>query len=352
MFPVLFSVPEASAWIAALALFALGGLFAWFGRKAPADKGSWWLAGLCGAGAIAVLAYFGTAGKIGPLPIRMFGVLVILGFLAGARAASARNKRLGLLGGDESFDLAFNLLLVGIVGARIVHVAQNMGNYEGRPLEMFKIWDGGLVWYGGAIAATLWAWWSLARRKRDIWAVSDSLALGVTLGHAIGRLGCFAAGCDYGKRVPVAEGETAPWWAVSYPKGEMNPKIDNILVPPEMRYDAENDLDVYLHPTQLYLVLFNLACFAILLFVDRKLTKGAFPGRLAAMYLMLYAVGRATLETFRGDEDRGVYFGGALSFSQVVSVLVFFGGFALWRALRSRRGAASSPPAAPAAPAV
>jgi prolipoprotein diacylglyceryltransferase len=60
-------------------------------------------------------------------------------------------------------------------------------------------------------------------------------------------------------------------------------------------------------------------------------------------------VGRAALETFRGDEDRGVYFGGALSFSQIVSIVVFFGGFALWRALRSRRVASSPPPAAPAA---
>ena len=336
MFPVLWTVPEFAAWIAALALLGLGGLFAWYGRKDPADRGSWWLAGACGAGALALLVIFGTAGKISPLPIRMFGILVILGFLAGARVAAARNRRLGVMDGDESFDLAFNLLLVGIAGARIVHVAQNMADYEGRPLGMLKIWDGGLVWYGGAIASTLWAWWSLARRKKDIWAVSDSLAIGVTLGHAIGRLGCFAAGCDYGKRVPVGEGETAPWWAVNYDKGLMDPHLDNILVPPEMRYDVENDLDVYLHPTQLYLVIFNLAVFAFLIFVDRKATKGAFPGRLAAMYLMLYAVGRATIETLRGDEDRGVYFGGALSFSQIVSIVVFVGGFALWRALRSR----------------
>ncbi|HEU4393984.1 MAG TPA: prolipoprotein diacylglyceryl transferase family protein, partial [Planctomycetota bacterium] len=94
---------------------------------------------------------------------------------------------------------------------------------------------------------------------------------------------------------------------------------------------------------------FNLLCFAILVVVDRKMTKGAFPGRLAAMYLMLYAVGRSAIETFRGDADRGLYFGGALSFSQIVSILVFLGGFALWRALRSRRAATPAPPSAPAA---
>jgi len=336
MFPILFEIPEFAAWIAALAVFALGGLFAWYGRKDPADRGSWWLAGACAVGGLVLLGVYGTSKTVGPLPIRWFGILVVLGFLAAAKVASARNARLGLLGADESFDLVFNMLLAGIAGARLFHVGQNFEQFEGRPVEMLKIWDGGLVWYGGAIAATLYAWWSLASRKKDIWRVSDSLAIAVCLGHAIGRLGCFAAGCDYGRIVPVEEGATPPWWAIRFPDDPAT------LVPADHRTDPETGDPVYLHPVQLYLLLFNLAMFATLFLLDRRSTKGAFPGRLAALYLMLYAVGRAALEAFRGDADRGLYFGGAVSFSQVVSVVVLGAGFALWRGLRARAARAAA----------
>jgi len=330
MFPVLFSIPEFPAWIAAVACLVLGGVFAWLGRRDRQDSGSFWLAGACGVGALVLFAVFGTAGTIGPLPIRMFGILVVLGFLAATKVVAARNQRLGLLTGDETFDMMFYVLLAGLAGGRLLHVLQNSEEFAGQPAKILKIWDGGLVWYGGALGGVLFAWWWLAKRRKDLWSVTDSIALAAPLGHAIGRLGCFCAGCDFGKRVVLGEGESPPWWAVRFPDDPFT------LVPADFRSDPETGDPVYLHPVQLYLALFDLALFAVLFLADRRASKGAFPGRLTACYLMLYALGRAAIETFRGDVDRGVYFGGSVSFSQILSALVFAGGLAMWRGLRSR----------------
>jgi phosphatidylglycerol:prolipoprotein diacylglycerol transferase len=338
MFPVLFQIPAFPAWVAAALCFVLGGLFAWLGRRDAKDRGSLWLAGACAVGGIALLAAFGTSGTVGPLPIRMFGILVVLGFLAATKVVAARNRRLDLLGGDETFDMMFYVLLAGIAGARLVHVLQNSDEFAGQPQKILKIWDGGLVWYGGALGGVLYAWWWLAKRGKDLWSVTDSVALAAPLGHAVGRLGCFSAGCDYGRKVALEEGQAAPWWAVHFPVREPG-KEDFCLVPEEFREDLVTGDPVYVHPVQLYLALFNLATFAILFVLDRRATKGAFPGRLTATYLMTYAVGRSALETFRGDADRGVYFGGTLSFSQLVSILVFASGLVLWRVLRSRAAA-------------
>ncbi len=344
MHPILYQVPAFPAWLAAVLVALLGAVFFWFGRKDPSDKGSWWLAGACGIGAAWILFAMGPSGKVGPLPIRWFGILVVLGFLAAAKVASMRNQRMGLLGGEESFDLAFYVLLAGLAGSRLLHVLQNSSQYEGRPVEMLKIWDGGLVWYGGAVASTLYAWYWLARKKKDLWGASDSLALAVPLGHAIGRIGCFMAGCDYGSKVAFPENASPPWWAVHFPTPVFGQVDDPCLVPRDFRYDPETDREVWLHPAQLYEFAVLIAIFAVLFVVDRR-TKGQFRGRLVGLYLILYAAGRAVVEAFRGDADRGTYFGGAVSFSQIVSALMFVAGILLYSALRNR---ARTRPAHPA----
>jgi phosphatidylglycerol:prolipoprotein diacylglycerol transferase len=334
MHPILFLIPEFEAWIGAVGLVVLGVVFALLARRNREDTGSWWLASICAGAAGFVVLKWGMHGMLGPFPIRLFGILVVLGFLAAAKVMSARNTRMGLLTGDETFDLAFYMLLAGILGARLLHVLQNFDKYAGKILDIIAIWDGGLVWYGGAVAATFFAWYWLAKRNKDLWAVSDSVAVAVPLGHAIGRLGCFMAGCDYGRRVAVAAGESPPWWAVHFPNEPQGGPLAS-LVPYSMRYDAETDTDVYLHPVQIYLSLFNLATFAVLFVIDRR-TKGQFRGRLSALYLISYAVGRGVIEHWRGDEDRGMYFGGALSFSQIVSILVVIAGVMMYRGLKAR----------------
>jgi phosphatidylglycerol:prolipoprotein diacylglycerol transferase len=341
MHPVLFQLPAFPAWIAAVLVVLLGAVFAWFGRKDPKDSGSWWLAGACGVGAAWLLIAMGPTGTVGPLPIRLFGILVVLGFLAGAKVLAMRNQRLGYLTGEESFDLAFYVLLAGLIGARIFHVLQNFDKYAGHPVEMMKIWDGGLVWYGGALGSTLYAWYWLAKGKKDLWGVSDSIALAAPVGHAVGRIGCFMAGCDYGK--VVEGGREALPWAVHFPNKVIGQE-DYCLVPNDFRYDPETDQDVYIHPAQLYEAGALLLVFGLLWILDRKVTKGAFRGRLSAAYLVAYAVERSIVEHWRGDADRGTYFGGTVSFSQIVSAIVFVAGIMMYSALKNRA------PAAPAKP--
>ncbi len=332
MHPVLFWIPRMPAWVAAAAVALVGAIFLVMAFRDREDRGSWWLAAGCGVGAAAVLGFFGLDGHLGPLPIRFFGLLVVGGFLAGMKVASARNSRLGLLTPEETFDLAFAVLLAGIAGARLLHVAQNMKEFAGQAHKVFAVWDGGLVWYGGAVTAALYAWWSLAKRNRPLWPVSDSLALGVILGQAVGRVGCFLAGCDYGRVIPG--GRDAVPWAVNFPVVS-----DDIptLVPARFSRDFQGN-PVFLHPTQLYLVVMDLAVFALLWLADRRGGKRAFPGRLVCLYLVLYSVGRGVVEHWRGDRDRGVYdLGGLeLSFSQIVSAGVLVAGLLLYRHLRAK----------------
>ncbi len=344
MHPLLFELPAFESWIAGLLLLLLGGVFFVLGRRVKegeaADSGSLWLAGACAAGAVALVAVNGFSGLLGPLPIRWFGILVVLGFLAGAKVAAMRNASRGLLSSQESFDLAFYVLLWGLAGSRMLHVFQHTEEFKGDPLKILRIWDGGLVWYGGALAGALYTWYWLAKRGKDLWAVSDSYALALPLAHAVGRVGCFMAGCDYGK--VVEGGKDALPWAVHFP----NRTTDEgryTLVPLEFSYDVENDREVWLHPAQLYLVLANLLTFGILLWVDRRMAGGSFKGRIVALYFILYAIARGIVEHWRGDADRGEYFDGAVSFSQIVSVLVLVGGILMYRALakRGRREAAA-----------
>jgi phosphatidylglycerol:prolipoprotein diacylglycerol transferase len=340
MHPVLFQIPAFPAWVAALLAALLGGVFWWFGRKDAKDRGSWWLAGICGVVAVWLLLHFKPTGPVGPLPIRFFGILVVLGFLAAAKIAAMRNRRLGLLSGEESFDLAFYVLLAGLVGARLFHVVQHatdenpqdhLPEYAGRIWKALYIWDGGLTWYGGALFSTLFAWYWLAKNKKDLWSISDSLALAVPVGHAIGRIGCFMAGCDYGRVVPGGKEEVP--WAVHFPRKDEDP---NTLVPADMSYDAENDKDLFLHPAQLYEALALLLVFGILWWVDRKSPGKPFRGRLVALYMMLYAVARIVVEHWRGDTERGTYFGGAVSFSQILSALAFVAGIMMYNGLKGR----------------
>ncbi|MHC4821516.1 MAG: prolipoprotein diacylglyceryl transferase [Planctomycetota bacterium] len=333
MHPILFEVPAFPAWVGAALLLAVAGIFAYLAKKDTEDKGSFWMAGIFGIGAIVLVVKMGFNGQVGPLPIRLFGIMVVVGFLVATKIASRRNERLNLLDKDQTFDLTFYVLLVGLLGSRMLHVFQHSDDFAGKPHKILAIWDGGLVWYGGAVASALYAWYWLAKRGKDVWRVSDSLALGLPVGQALGRVGCFFAGCDYG--LVVGGGKDAVPWAVTY--GNEDGSISDMsLVPPELQFDFDGN-PLFLHPVQIYLLLGNLAVFAILWAVDRR-KKGSFPGKLVPLYFMLYAISRGVIENWRGDLDRGFFDLGFWqpSFSQLISVFIFAAGFIMYRMLKKR----------------
>ena len=106
---------------------------------------------------------------------------------------------------DVMRDLGTYTLLSGIIGSRIFFIMTNCSHYRLHPADMVKIWEGGLIFYGRVLFALLTAVWYARRRGLPLWQTADIWAPSIAIGHAIGRLGCFCAGCCYGR--PAAEGE-------------------------------------------------------------------------------------------------------------------------------------------------
>ncbi len=238
--------------------------------------------------------------KIGPLTIHTYGVFIAIGFLLALALAVRQAKKQGI-SADKIIDLGFYMLLAAIIGSRIFFVIVNLDFYLRNPLAIFKIWEGGLVFYGGVAFAVPTAIWYIKKKGLDLWNTTDIFAPSLAIGHAIGRLGCFSAGCCHGR---PAEGL---FWSVTFSDPEC-------LAP----------IGMPVHPTQLYESAGELITFFILI-VLRK--HQSFKGQLFWTYLLLYSILRFVVEFFRGDEARGFIFGN-ISISQGISMLMFLGAVA------------------------
>lgn len=227
----------------------------------------------------------------GKFTIYTYGFFLALGFLAGIFLAKYEAKRVGE-DPDKILDLAFYILIAAIIGSRIFYVATNPKMYISSPLEIFKIWKGGLVFYGGFIAALITAILYTRAKKMPVWKTADILAPSLALGQTLGRMGCFFAGCCYGKACELP-------WAVTF-----------------NRPDTLAPIGIPIHPTQLYSAFTNFFIFTFLLFFrDRK----KFQGQLFWSYVFLYGLTRSIIEIFRGD-FRGELVFGALSISQATGI--------------------------------
>jgi len=231
--------------------------------------------------------------RFGPLTIHTYGVLVAAGFLLGLALAVKQAKKEGIPQ-ERIIDIGFYVLVAAIVGSRLFFVAVNAGHYLKHPLDIFKIWEGGLVFYGGLILALPSALWYIRKHHLDGWRITDIFAPSIAIGHAVGRIGCFAAGCCHGRLCELP-------WAVTF-------------------HDPESlaTTGIPLHPTQLYESAGEFLNFLILITLTRY---QSFKGQLFWTYIFLYSVLRFVVEFFRGDEARGYLFGG-ISVSQGISVIM------------------------------
>lgn len=127
---------------------------------------------------------------VGGVTFYTYGFFLALGFLA-AVWFSKRNARFYDIKPDDISDLFFVILISGIVGARLLYVLVNFEDFRSSPLEVLKIWNGGLVFFGGFIAAVAGSVVALKIKKLPVLETADTLAPGVALGHGIGRVGCF-----------------------------------------------------------------------------------------------------------------------------------------------------------------
>jgi phosphatidylglycerol:prolipoprotein diacylglycerol transferase len=133
-----------------------------------------------------------------------------------------------------------------------------------------------------------------------MWTTTDVFAPGIALGHVIGRFGCFLAGCCYGRET------TVPWSVV--------------FTDPFALANAGTPLNVHLHPTQLYESGAEALILAGLLALEKR--GRPFPGRTFWTYMLVYGLSRFVIEFFRGDRGRGLYFGDAVSLSQIISIVL------------------------------
>lgn len=214
-----------------------------------------------------------------------YGVMVAIGVVVGVIVVRYEAKRLGWRT-DTILDLSLYLVIAGVIGSRVAYVIIEWEHFAGNPLKIFKIWEGGLSFYGTLIACLLVVIIFVKRKGYRLGALGDLLALGVAAGYPFGRIGCFLNGCCYGRPTDAA-------WAVAFP------------------FDG-----VPRHPTQLYSIGFALIIFAVLWFSRRR---KLFDGYLMWLYFMLYAAYRFIIDFWRVSPP-GV---GGLTLGQAFSLVVF-----------------------------
>lgn len=232
--------------------------------------------------------------NLGSIKIYSYGFLIAIGFIA-SLWLSSKNAEKFKIAPQIISDVYFISLLSGLIGGRLLYVLIYFKYYKNNLLEIFYIWTGGLVFFGGFIAALIAVIVYLKKRKQSFWKISDIVAPGIALGHAFGRLGCFFAGCCYGKEC------TLPF-AVKF----SNP-------------DSLAPIGYLLHPTQIYSALSNFIIFFVLQWL---LKNKKFDGMVFLSYVMIYSVTRFIIEFFRGD-FRGDFYFEFISISQGIGLIGF-----------------------------
>ena len=236
--------------------------------------------------------------KLGPITIYSYGVLLAVSYLVGLKLAMARAKQRNL-DAARVLDLGIYIIVAALVGAKLLLLVVDFDHYRNNPGELLALARSGGVFYGGLILAVAVAFWYIARHKMPFWSTCDVFAPGIALGHVTGRLGCFAAGCCYGRPTDV------PWGV--------------IFTDPLAAANVGTPLGIRLHPTQLYEAGAELLILVFLLATERR--GRPFPGRTFWLYMFLYAVSRYVIEIYRGD-PRGVVPFLGISTSQFISVIL------------------------------
>ena len=359
MLPILFQIviPSGWTWVVAIGIALAIVTFravAWRrharadGKKVTWGEALWSDKGVLGVLLVGFLAAWrtGALDTTVSLPLHTYGVMLALAFVAGIWLAQKEAERQGqdpqLVG-----DISFWILVSSLVGARLYFILVNWNDYFGqnalvstrfgRIPRILALWEGGMVFYGGFIGAALAAAVYLRVKKMRFLPWSDVLIPSVAFGQFMGRIGCFSAGCCWGR----ACDEALPWAARFPPESLAYQSMASRLDP--ARFIAPDHLHTLaIHPVQLYESLGELLLFAFLAIWLRP--RKRFNGQVMAAWLMLYALLRATTETFRGDVERGVYQG--FGAGQWTSVGIFATGVAIWVvASRATRKAVAALPA-------
>lgn len=224
--------------------------------------------------------------NIKEVTIYTYAFLIVVGVLiASIYTRWSAKKELGVTNLSNTF--FYFIFIAGFVGGKLFYYLQDPLHYIQNPSFMLDNFSGGFVFYGSFVVIIPFIIWYLKKQDIPILPMLDIFAITTTIVHAVGRLGCFSAGCCYGSPTD------------SY-LGMVFPTTHTISV----------------HPTQLYEVIILLSIMLLLLTVKKN---KQFNGQIFLIYLMLYAFGRGVLEFFRGDE-RGFIIDNVLSHSQFIAL--------------------------------
>ncbi len=252
--------------------------------------------------------------RIGNFEITTFGLMMFLAFIIGGWVLAKQFRKYGL---DE--ELASSIVVAcalgGIIGAKVYYAI------------LFRDWRllfdrAGLVWYGGMIGAFLACAWLIWRRRVDFLVAADAAGPAGALGYAIGRVGCFLVGDDYGR-------PTNAWYGVAFPKGAPPTTAQSLRdfgvnIDPSIAPDAV----LRVHPTQLYETGAALIMFGILMALNRQPHRR---GLSWSLFLILLGLERFLVEFVRAKDDR--FFGG-ITVAQVISAVLIVAGLT-WLAVVS-----------------
>jgi len=244
------------------------------------------------------------------IPIYTYGVLLSVGFILGLWLAVRSAEKDGIARAPV-FNLGVAVIIASLIGAKLLMIVTEWTLYQGHRQDLFSfdLLRSGGVYYGGFLGGVAAALFFVRRYQLPWWKTADAFAPALALGQAIGRLGCFSAGCCWGK-------PTTAWWGVRFPEAAY--------------LFVGTPIGVPLHPTQLYEAA---ATFVLFLLLMKMQKHRSFPGQLILTYALLYGIARFMIEFWRADWRGSV---GPLSTSQFIALVLIVGSLILYFRLSSQ----------------
>jgi phosphatidylglycerol:prolipoprotein diacylglycerol transferase len=257
--------------------------------------------------------------RIGPVFIPAYGFMMALGVGLGLWFLYVQSKKRGL-DAPRIFDAGFYTILISLAGAKLILLLSNFPYYLKYPGELLSLARSGGVFQGGLVFGVVFALWYFRRRHIPTWKVGDIVGPALALGHGFGRIGCFLAGCCYGR---VCES----------PLG--------VRFQSQFAHDLTGiPLGIALHPVQLYESVLNFLNFFLLFLILRR---KKFDGQVFSLYIVFYSVIRIFTEFFRGDHPEKAFLvkGSSpflsLTVPQLVCLIGIFAGFLLYFTLKKQK---------------